>query len=67
MGKLSFNEKRDARGGGYARRKFTFDEAEQIREEYRTGQYTQHQLAIRYKVSQPLIAQILTYKTYIKF
>ena len=52
------------RGGGYAKRKFTFKEAQAIRVEYESGAYTQQQLAIKYDVSQPLINQILCYKTY---
>tara|TARA_R110000803_G_scaffold137019_2_gene204029 strand:- start:412 stop:615 length:204 start_codon:yes stop_codon:yes gene_type:complete len=67
MGKTTFENRKDSRGGGYSRRKFTFEEAETIREEYKSGQYTQHRLAEKYKVSQPLIAQILLHKTYCKF
>ena len=54
------------RGGGYAKRKFTFAEAQGIRLEYETGAFTQAQLAIKYAVSQSIINKILRYKTYIK-
>ena len=63
---ISIYERKDRRGGGYAKRKFTFEEAEMIREEYKTGVFTQNQLAIKYQVSQPLMNQILTKKTYKK-
>tara|TARA_R110002051_G_scaffold9906_2_gene37761 strand:- start:460 stop:660 length:201 start_codon:yes stop_codon:yes gene_type:complete len=63
---ISIYERKDRRGGGYAKRKFTFEEAEMIREEYKTGVFTQEQLAQKYSVSQPLMNQILTKKTYIK-
>ncbi len=57
-------ERKDRRGGGYARRKFTFEEAEKIRKEYFDGGITQEELALKYKVSQPLLNQLLSYKTY---
>jgi hypothetical protein len=63
---INIFERKDMRGGGYAKRKFTFKEAQQIRLEYESGAYTQKQLAIKYDVSQPLINQILCYKTYIQ-
>jgi len=61
---INIFERKDMRGGGYAKRKFTFKEAQAIRVEYESGAYTQEQLAIKYDVSQPLINQILCYKTY---
>jgi predicted DNA-binding protein (UPF0251 family) len=64
---INIYERKDMRGGGYAKRKFTFDEAQAIRLEYETGQQTQEQLAQKYKVSQSIINKILRYKTYIKF
>jgi len=63
---INIYERKDRRGGGYAKRKFTFEEAQKIRLEYESGQYTQDQLAIKYHVSQPIINKILRYKTYIK-
>ena len=63
---ISIYDRKDRRGGGYAKRKFTFEEAEMIREEYKTGIFTQTQLATKYQVSQPLINQILSKKTYNK-
>ena len=63
---ISIYDRKDRRGGGYAKRKFTFEEAEMIREEYKTGVFTQTQLAAKYQVSQPLINQILSKKTYNK-
>ena len=63
---ISIYERKDRRGGGYSKRKFTFEEAEMIREEYKTGTFTQEQLAQKYGVSQPLMNQILNKKTYKK-
>ncbi len=59
-------ERKDRRGGGYAKRKFTLQEAEEIREEYRGGSISQNQLAKKYNVSQPIINMLLKKKTYIK-
>ena len=63
---INIYERKDMRGGGYAKRKFTFEEAQKIRLEYETGTYTQAQLASKYNVSQSIINKILRYKTYIK-
>ena len=63
---INIYERKDMRGGGYAKRKFTFAEAQSIRIEYETGTFTQAQLAIKYAVSQSIINKILRYKTYIK-
>tara|TARA_R100000963_G_C4601731_1_gene75195 strand:- start:396 stop:596 length:201 start_codon:yes stop_codon:yes gene_type:complete len=63
---VSIYERKDRRGGGYAKRKFTFDEAQMVRLEYETGTFTQVQLALKYSVSQSIINKILRYKTYIK-
>jgi len=63
---VSIYDRKDRRGGGYSKRKFTFQEAEMIREEYKTGVFTQEQLAQKYSVSQPLMNQILNKKTYKK-
>ena len=59
-------ERKDRRGGGYAKRKFTYEEAQQIRLDYDTGTYTQEQIAVKYNVSQSLINKILRRKTYLK-
>ena len=59
-------ERKDRRGGGYAKRKFTYEEAQQIRIEYESGVFTQEQIAIKYGVSQSLINKILRNKTYLK-
>ena len=63
---INIYERKDMRGGGYAKRKFTFKEAQMVRLEYETGAFTQGQLAIKYAVSQSIINKILRYKTYIK-
>ena len=63
---ISIYDRKDRRGGGYAKRKFTFEEAQMVRLEYETGAFTQVQLAIKYSVSQSIINKILRYKTYIK-
>ena len=54
------------RGGGYAKRKFTLEEAEAIREEYKEGNISQNKLARKYGVSQPIINMIIKKKTYTK-
>jgi ribosome-binding protein aMBF1 (putative translation factor) len=59
-------ERKDRRGGGYAKRKFTIEEADAIREEYKAGGVSQNQLAARYNVSQPIINMLLKGKTYTK-
>ena len=59
-------DRKDMRGGGYAKRKFTLEEAEAIREEYKAGGISQNQLARKYNVSQPIINMLLKGKTYTK-
>ena len=59
-------ERKDRRGGGYSKRKFTFEEAQKIRMEYEQGLYTQEQIAKQYGVDQTIINKIIKYKTYIK-
>ena len=59
-------ERKDSRGGGYAKRKFTLQEAIEIREEYNHGGVSQNQLARKYNVSQPIINMLLRKKTYTK-
>lgn len=63
---INIYDRKDMRGGGYAKRKFTYEEAEKVRADYSTGKYTQHQLASIYKVSQSIINKILRFKTYVK-
>ena len=63
---INIYERKDMRGGGYAKRKFTFKEAQMLRDEYKTGTFTQAQLATKYSVSQSLINKILRFKTYLK-
>ena len=62
---VNIYDRKDMRGGGYAKRKFTYEEAEKVRADYK-GVYTQHQLAIQYSVSQSIINKILRLKTYLK-
>jgi|TARA_R100000734_G_C3319284_1_gene114940 DNA-binding MarR family transcriptional regulator len=59
-------ERKDRRGGGYAKRKFTLEEANSIRDEYKAGGISQNKLADKYNVSQPIINMILKNKTYCK-
>ena len=63
---INIYKRKDRRGGGYAKRKFTFDEAQQVRLEYESGKYTQDQLSKKYNVTQPIINKIIRYKTYTK-
>ena len=63
---INIYDRKDMRGGGYAKRKFTLEEAEAIREEYKAGGISQNQLARKYEVSQPIINMLLKRKTYIK-
>jgi ribosome-binding protein aMBF1 (putative translation factor) len=63
---ISIYDRKDRRGGGYAKRKFTLEEAEDIREEYKAGGISQNQLAKKYNVSQPIINMLLKGKTYCK-
>jgi len=60
------SDRKDRRGGGYARRKFTTEEADAIRGEYAGGEggISQNKLAQKYGVSQPLMTQLLNGKTY---
>ena len=61
---ISIYDRKDRRGGSYAKRKLKFVKAEMIREEYKTGVVTQAQLATKCDVSQPLMNQILSEMTY---
>lgn len=63
---INIYERKDMRGGGYAKRKFTLDEAEAIRKEYIAGGISQTKLGQKYGVSQPIINMILRGKTYNK-
>lgn len=58
--------RKDMRGGGYAKRKFTLEEANNIRTEYQKGNISQNKLAKKYNVSQPIINMLLNKKTYTK-
>jgi ribosome-binding protein aMBF1 (putative translation factor) len=63
---VNIYDRKDRRGGGYAKRKFTLEEAEAIRKEYSAGGISQTKLAVKYGVSQPIINMILRGKTYTK-
>ena len=64
--KIRLEDRKDSRGGGYSRRKFTVEEANAIRKEYTnaTQKITISSLARKYKVSQPLMYQLIKGKTY---
>jgi len=64
--KIKIADRKDSRGGGYSRRKFTVQEADAIRKEYSTavGKITISSLARKYKVSQPLMYQLIKGTTY---
>ena len=65
IGKIKTSERKDYRGGGYSRRKFSDSEAKLIRKEYEEGAGgSVTQMAKKYKVSQPLMYQLLNYVTY---
>ena len=59
--KIRIEDRKDSRGGGYSRRKFTVAEADAIREEYNTAteKITISSLARKYSVSQPLMYQLI--------
>ena len=63
---VNIYDRKDRRGGGYAKRKFTYEEAEKVRADYKTGEFAQHQLASTYRVSQSIMNKILRFKTYVK-
>jgi len=64
--KIRIEDRKDSRGGGYSRRKFSVEEANAIRKEYTnaTQKTTISSLARKYKVSQPLMYQLIKGKTY---
>jgi len=64
--KIRIEDRKDSRGGGYSRRKFTVEEANAIRKEYTnaTQKITISSLARKYSVSQPLMYQLIKGKTY---
>jgi transposase-like protein len=62
--KIKTSEREDSRGGGYAKRKFTFEEAEAIREEYKREGGSISGVARKYNVSQPLMYQLIKGTTY---
>ena len=63
---INIYDRKDMRGGCYAKIKFTLEEAEEMRKEYKQGGVSQNQLARKYEVSQPIINMLLKGKTYIK-
>ena len=64
--KISTADRKDSRGGGYSRRKFTVAEADAIRLEFNTAtdKITISAMARKYEVSQPLMYQLLKGTTY---
>jgi len=64
--KIRLEDRKDLRGGGYARRKFSVEEADAIRKEYNTStqKITISSLARKYSVSQPLMYQLIKGTTY---
>jgi len=64
--KIKLEDRKDSRGGGYSRRKFTVEEADAIRKEYNTStqKITISSLARKYSVSQPLMYQLIKGTTY---
>tara|TARA_R100000655_G_scaffold101275_2_gene146284 strand:+ start:11089 stop:11343 length:255 start_codon:yes stop_codon:yes gene_type:complete len=64
--KIRLEDRKDSRGGGYSRRKFSVEEADAIRKEYTTAtqKITISSLARKYKVSQPLMYQLIKGTTY---
>ena len=64
--KIKLEDRKDSRGGGYSRRKFTVEEADAIRREYKTStpKTTISSLARKYSVSQPLMYQLVKGTTY---
>lgn len=64
--KIKLEDRKDNRGGGYSRRKFTTEEANIIRKEYRTStpKVSISSLARKYSVSQPLMYQLIKGTTY---
>jgi len=64
--KIKVGDRKDSRGGGYSRRKFTVAEADAIRLEFNTAsdKITISAMARKYKVSQPLMYQLIKGTTY---
>tara|TARA_R100001440_G_C2522536_1_gene119043 strand:+ start:5659 stop:5868 length:210 start_codon:yes stop_codon:yes gene_type:complete len=62
--KIKTSDRKDSRGGGYAKRKFTFEEAQEIREEYKREGGSISGVARKYNVSQPLMYQLIKGTTY---
>jgi|TARA_B110000967_G_scaffold1009_1_gene1060 hypothetical protein len=64
--KIKIEDRKDSRGGGFSRRKFTVAEADAIRLEYSTAtqKITISSLARKYNVSQPLMYQLIKGTTY---
>lgn len=71
ISKIKASDRKDRRGGGYSKRKFTTEEANAIRGEYRRGEggtrgggISISALARKYEVSQPLMYQLIKGTTY---
>jgi len=64
--KIKLEDRKDMRGGGYSRRKFSAEEVDVIRKEYATTteKVTISALARKYNVSQPLMYQLIKGTTY---
>ena len=64
--KIKLEDRKDMRGGGYSKRKFTMEEVEEIRGEYAMGGIKGgiSGLARKYGVSQPLMYQLIKGTTY---
>ena len=64
--KIKLKDRKDMRGGGYSRRKFSDEEVDVIRKEYATTteKVTISALARKYNVSQPLMYQLIKGTTY---
>ena len=64
--KLNPKSAEEARKAGFSRRILTFKDAEDIREMYSTGNYTQREIGEDYGVAKSVIQCICTNKTYIE-
>ena len=62
--KIRTADRKDNRGGGYSKRKFTFQKAEAIREEFAREGGSISGVARKYNVSQPLMYQLIKGTTY---
>ena len=53
------------RNGGATQRKLTWEEASELRSQYRSGLYDQNELAERYGVTQPVVSKIVRGEHYV--